>query len=467
GLTQFDSGRYVIPRQRILIGGRPVLSDSFAIEISGIAVDTTKQKLYDIKPIILVDKGPSNWWKYLLIVLFLLAVAGFLLYWFVWRKKGMTLEEKIAILPPYERAKLALQELDKAQYLEQDEIKAFYSDLTLIIRKYLDEKVYDHSLESTTQELINRLTLLKDGNQIDFDQTTIRNIDTILKRADLVKFAKSKPDPELARLDLGTIDKEIDQVKEVLPEPTEEERLADEKYQEELLKKRKRKRIIIAGAIVLLLLIGSFVGSGLHFGFRYVMDSILGDPSKELLERKEWITSEYGAPGIIITTPEVLERQKPEIPAEFESKIQQVKFRFGTLESNFFITVSTTKINAEQDQMGGQQSDSDQQPAIDLRQAADAALNALEKEGVQNMITKNEQFITPNGQEGLKTFGTADFPVNDSGGYAQGKYVYLAFAAENILQQVVMAWKENDPYADEIADRILSSVELLKPEEEE
>ena len=34
-----------------------------------------------------------------------------------------------------------------------------------------------------------------------------------LRRADLVKFAKSAPDVELAKLDRNTIDLEIDQVK--------------------------------------------------------------------------------------------------------------------------------------------------------------------------------------------------------------------------------------------------------------
>ena len=111
-----------------------------------------------------------------------------------------------------------------AGYLKNEEIKEYYSELTLIIRKYLDEKVYDHALESTTEELIGRLRLLKDGNQMDLSkEDTIKNIETILRRADLVKFAKSEPDPELAKLDRNTIDVEIDHVKEALPEPTEEE----------------------------------------------------------------------------------------------------------------------------------------------------------------------------------------------------------------------------------------------------
>lgn len=41
----------------------------------------------------------------------------------------------------------------------------------------------------------------------------------------------------------------------------------------------------------------------------------------------------------------------------------------------------------------------------------------------------------------------------------------LAFTSENVLQQLVLAWRENDPYADTMVERILNSVELKKAEE--
>ena len=44
GLTQFDSGRYVIPSVKILINNKPYLSDSIAVEVANVPVDTLKQK---------------------------------------------------------------------------------------------------------------------------------------------------------------------------------------------------------------------------------------------------------------------------------------------------------------------------------------------------------------------------------------------------------------------------------------
>jgi hypothetical protein len=467
GLTQFDSGKYTIPRQKIVIGDYEFLTDSLKVEVNNIVVDTTKQGLYDIKPIIEVDKSPSKWWLYFFGILLILALIAFLLYWFIWREKPLTEEEKVALLPPYERAKLALQALDNAHYLENNEIKAYYSDLTQIIRKYLDEKVYDRALESTTDQLINRLNILKDGNKIDINKDDIKNIETILKRADLVKFAKSKPDIELAKLDRNTIDVEIDQVKQALPEPTEEELMVDLKYQEELVKKKKKQKIIITVGLSLVLLIATYIGFSLHYGFAYVKDTIIGHQTKELLEVKEWVRSEYGAPGITITTPKVLKRQSFEIPDELKDKIKVVAFSYGGINSTLDILVVNTKFNPDQLQNTQAENQEAKENKIDLVATAENQLKELEKRGAQNIITKNEQFITPNGQEGLKTYGTADFNIPQTGKVEKGNYIILGFTTENVLQQVILIWKKDDVYADQIIDRMLNSIELLKLREED
>jgi len=467
GLTQFDSGKYTIPRQKVVIGDYEFMTDSLQVEVNNIVVDTTKQGLYDIKPIIEVDKSASKWWLYFLGILLILAFVAFLLYWFIWREKPLTDEEKVALLPPYERAKLALKALDNAHYLENNEIKAYYSDLTQIIRKYLDEKVYDRALESTTDELINRLNLLRDGNQIDISKDDIKNIETILKRADLVKFAKSKPDVELAKLDRNTIDLEIDQVKQALPEPTEEELLADQKYQEELAKRKKKKKIIITIAVSITLLIATYIGFSLHYGFAYVKDTIIGHQSKELLETKEWVTSEYGAPGVIITTPKVLKRTNIELPDELKEKMKVTAFGYGGINSTLDILVMTTKFSPNLEQNPQSENEEANENKIDLVATAENQLKQLEAQGAQNIIAKNEQFITPNGQEGLKTFGSADFKIPLTGKVVKGDYIILGFTKENILQQVILIWKQDDVYADQIIDRIMSSIELLKLREED
>ena len=457
-LTQFDSGAYTIPKQKIVVGDKIFYTDSLRVDVQTIAVDTTKQKLFDIKPMIVVEKATSKWWLYTLISLLALALISFVLYWFIWRKKPLTEEEEIALLPPYDRAKMALKKLDESDYLQNSELKDYYSELTFIIRKYLDEKVYDRALESTTDELVERLNMLRDGNQIELSNDDIKNIETILKRADLVKFAKSAPDVELARLDRNTIDIEIDQVKEALPEPTEEEKLLDEQYRDEQERKNKRKKIWLTVAASILILVATFVGFGVKYGFKYVVDTIIGEESKELLEG-QWVRSDYGVPPIMISTPVVLER----MDLQAIDTMQQVKmtmFSYGDLDSDMNILVSTSKYKDLGKNAEGEPNQ------IDLNLAVEGNIKTYENNGARNLILKKEQFITPNAAEGLKAYGTAQFPSGKEGEYREGEYVILVFTSENILQQIVLVWNNQNEYTNQTIDRIIESVELKKLEEE-
>ena len=452
GLTQFDSGSFTIPRQKIAIANKFYFTDSLKVEVKNVEIDTTKQGLYDIKPLIAVDKSPSKWWKYLLIALLILGVLAYLLYWFIWRKKPLTEAEKIALLPPYDRAKLALKKLEESDYLENQALKDYYSELTLIIRKYLDEKVYDHSLESTTDELINRLLLLKEANKIDLSIETIRNIESILKRADLVKFAKGAPEIALAQIDKQTIEAEIDHVKEALPELTEEEKLLDEKYREEIERKKKRKKVILTVVIAFFVLAAVIGGFSIKYGFNYVKDSIIGHDSKELLESKEWVTSEYGAPPLIITTPKVLKRVNSQIPEGMEQAIQDSQmFVYGSLMSNFYIVVNSTFLNPK--------------VQFDLNKAVDNVMVQFETQGAQNIITKQDDFVTPNGAEGIDIHGTMTLVNPATNKEMDSKYSILNFYNNGAYQQVQLIYDRNDNYAEQIVQRIINSIELIKPKE--
>jgi hypothetical protein len=457
-LTQFDSGAYTIPRQKIIIGDKPFFTDSLRVEVNTIEVDTTKQKLYDIKPIIEVEKSGSNWWIWILIIFLAIALIAFLLYWFIWRQKPLTEEEEIALLPPYDRAKLALKKLDESQYLIRSEVKDYYSELTLVIRKYLDEKVYDRSLESTTDELITRLQLLKEGNQFAFSKETIHNLETILKRADLVKFAKSAPDDALIEMDRATIEKEVDNVKACLPEPTEEEKLLDQQYKEAQERKKKRKKIGLTIAISVLLIIATYVGFGLKYGFTYVNDTILGNDSKELLEG-EWVESAYGYPPVYIETPQVLKRMPDSLPEELKDKFQRTVFAFGDVDENISVAIITTKtLDAQNKQEQGE-------AEKNVAQSVNQIISEWESKNVQNIITKGEQYITPNAVEGLKTYGTADFPIANSEAILKGEYAIFSFATTDAIMHITLIWSKEDTYVKDIVDRIIRSIELKSDEQ--
>lgn len=459
GLTQFDSGTYTIPQQKILFGNKTLLSDSIEINVLSIKVDTTKQKLYDIKPILQVKK-PSlkktilNW---LLILIAITAIISIVFYY--WRKRELKTKNNSLSLPPYELAKLALSKLNEEKAFENDEVKEFYSDLTLILRKYLNDKVYNHSLESTTDELLLKLNDLNKSNKISLDEESIKNIEATLKRADLVKFAKSKPSIEMVRMDKKAVLNEIESVKSGLPEPTKEEIENTIEYKLALQKKRKQKRLkqvlfgIIASALIIL------VSSIFFYGFNNVKDTVLRNPSMLLL-KKDWVSSEYGAPGIIIETPVPLSRKNFDSISNNSNDLKSKIFYYNGEGVPLKIMVKSSKTKSSGASEGKQSG------SIDLIEIAENELNALEADGASNILTKTEQFITPNGQEGLKTFGPMNYRFNSAEETISAEFIILGFSTDSLLQQLIIIWDKEDAYADEISNRIIASVELIKLNQE-
>lgn len=445
-LTQFDSGAYTIPPQRIAINEQPFFTDSFQIKVADVAVDTTKQKMYDIKPLIQVERSLADMWLTALWILLGLIVVGGLVYWFFLRKKPLTEEEKVALLPPYDRALIELKKLENSKYLIQDEYKQYYSELTDIVRSYLEEDVHVSAMESTTSELITKLEMLKDAGELNLDDDTIQQFQKILQTADLVKFAKSKPATSIAEQDRKVVEQIVIKTHEALPEPTEEDLLLNEEYLEELAKKKQRKRIYWAAAIFAGVLILGSVFSVAYFGAKKVRDTVFGYPTKDLLEG-EWVASSYGFPPILMETPDVLIRKDVDLPKETEELIKELQtFSYGSYVGIF--SVSTSSITFKE------QNEDPNFEAIIV-----STLNKFEQLGLKNIITKQEEFVTQSGVKGLKTYGSGTFGESDSDG-KKAKYNILSFGGKGFIQQIVITWEDGDEYAEEIVERILTSLDV-------
>nr|WP_299386600.1 BatD family protein [Allomuricauda sp.] len=445
-LTQFDSGSYTIPPQRVAINEQPFFTDSFNIKVADVVVDTTKQKMYDIKPLIEVDRSYAKIWMAILWILLALGIIGGLVYWFFLRKKPLTEEEKEALLPPYDRALLELKKLENSRYLIQDEYKKYYSELTDIVRSYLEEDVNVSALESTTAQLITKLELLKDAGELNLDDETIRQFQKILQTADLVKFAKSKPSTSVAEEDRKLVEQIVVRTHDALPEPTEEDLMLTEEYQLELAKKKQRKRIIWAAAIFAGLLVLGSAFSVAYYGFKEVRDTVFGYPTKELLEG-EWVASSYGYPPIEIETPDVLVRQEMELPEETKELINEFQtFSYGSYIGVFSVATSSVTYKEKADP--------------NFEAAIGATLASFEQYGLRNIITKQEEFETKSGIAGLKTYGTGNIknPVNNQS--RRAKYNILSFGGKGFMQQIIITWEDGDDYAEQIVARILTSLDV-------
>lgn len=452
GLTQFDSGRYTIPSVKILINNKAFLSDSLKVEVANVPVDTLKQKMYDIKDIVPVNES-SDWWKYLL-GLVLLAGLGVFVYWFLKKRQKEKIEEEI-YKTPIEKATTLLNNLEKKELWQHGEVKEYYSELTNIVRNYIEEAIEIPAMESTTSELIEGLKVASQKKKMKLSKETIDNLFVVLKQADLVKFAKSKPldfeiteDRKKIERAIVTLDKAIPVIVE-----TEDEMLLNEMQRQEQLKreleKKRKKRIVTAVVSVLLLLFAVTTFFVATKGFDYVKDNVIGHPSKELLEG-EWVKSEYGSPSIRIETPKVLVRTdlKKILPKDGTALIKDMQsFAYGSFIDNFYIMVSTLQYKQEM--------------KVDLAKSLDGALQALEAQGAQNMIVKQEDFETNEGAvKGIKGYGTFSKIDGDSQSSTKFYYETLIFSQDGGLQQIIIVHEEGDKYANEISDKILNSVEL-------
>jgi len=464
GLTQFDSGHYTIPQQKILINNKVFTTDSLLVEVRDVVVDTTKQKLFDIKPVIDIEKPSDGFPMWILYTVLGLLVLGLLLYFLFFRKTKAEREAENK-LAPFEEAIQHLTQLDNEGLLASKEYKKYYSELTDVLKRYLDEKVYDNALESTSDELIEKLELLRDSGKLPISKETIVELTKVLKTSDLVKFAKSQPDEGTARVDRNTIEKMLHETKQAIPEPTEEELLLDEQYRIAQKRKQKRKKIVYASITGITIILLTVVGLGIKYGFSELKDEVFGHPTKELLEGK-WIRSEYGNPAIVITTPKVLKRVSNE---QLEAMNTQ-SFAYGSMTGNFALVLNTTQIpETAQAALGQMNSESEgeeesEEQKIDLEQVNETTLQRFAQEGATDLVVKQEEY-EGNGLSGMKAFGSLNMKSPLTSRMQSTNYEIISFQQGRALQQLIVFYKEDDIYATKIVKKVLDSAELKKNEE--
>lgn len=454
GLTQFDSGKYVVSRLPVIINGKPQFSDSLKVEVKDVVVDTLKQKMYDIKDIA-TEESQSNWWMYILAFL-LFGAAGYGIYYYL---KNRPKKEKPVVVEyksPIEKATSLLQQLEQKQLWQKGEVKSYYSELTNIARTYIEEEIHIPAMESTTSELIDALRRASKQKKLKLSNETVVNLEKVLKQADLVKFAKSKPLDFEIEEDKKRIANSIVIIHKSIPkevEKVDELELWNEQQKEKArleqlrrAKNKKRTQITLAIVGVIVFVFGFFV---ITKGFDWTKDKILGNETRELAEG-EWIYSEYGNPGIKLETPQVLVRLVTKKSRLFK-EMQQ--FSYGNLSDDFYIGLGTYKFK----QAKGF-NEKPKENKVDLDKAVDEAITQLEKEGAANIFVKSEDFDTQNGVKGKRAYGT--LMVKGSRSSERKHYEILFFSQDDGLQKVMIAFKENDEFGKQITERVFNSVQL-------
>lgn len=196
-ISTFFTGDFEIPpltiRYTVPGSGK---SRNLATEKIKIKVESVKPSeagdIRDIKPPVEI---PRDWkriasWASVGAGLLLLTAGGF--FWYRrWRQgKGLLPVRLEPPRPPHELALEALARLETSDLLALGAIKAFYIEVSEIIRRYAEGRYGFIALEMTTEELLEALSRAGVNTEVH------ECFRVFLERCDLVKFAKYEPPAE-------------------------------------------------------------------------------------------------------------------------------------------------------------------------------------------------------------------------------------------------------------------------------
>lgn len=195
-VTSFDSGYYkvdpVYAETRGINGLKRYYSDYSLLEVARVKLTPpdTVSKIFDI---VQPYKAPLTIGEIMPWILLILLTS--VIIWLILRflKKFSRSKKEVVgpaiIEPAHEIAFRELEKLREEKLWQNGETKKYYTRLTEILRQYLENRFRVFSLELTTSETLE--ALIKTGFKKDESYNKLKSV---LNGADLVKFAKYKPE---------------------------------------------------------------------------------------------------------------------------------------------------------------------------------------------------------------------------------------------------------------------------------
>jgi hypothetical protein len=134
--------------------------------------------IHDIKPLEILAADWSLLF-YMLVTLFVLAIIGAGVYYWKKRRNRKQIPDAAPILPH----EAALKLLDALADVEKLDGKAFYFNLSSILRAYIQARYNINALEMTTEELLPKI------DRLDLNREMHQELKALLRSSDPVKFA--------------------------------------------------------------------------------------------------------------------------------------------------------------------------------------------------------------------------------------------------------------------------------------
>lgn len=187
-LTCFDSGSYYLPP---IVFNANKKTEGVLLSVNTIPMNDTSS-MKNITPIKIgteedftkgeLEKIKKKRWRAIFIVLGSILLIILVYYLFRKYKKNGSLLKPTIVIPPHITALNKLQNLKKQKLWEIGELKEYYSEISLILREYIEIRFNFPALELPTSDIIRNLKQL--------DTEILSKLRSILQKADNIKYAK-------------------------------------------------------------------------------------------------------------------------------------------------------------------------------------------------------------------------------------------------------------------------------------
>ena len=190
-VSSYDSGFYYIPEQIFETATEKAFTNPVGLTVNTVPVDENADDINAEKAIM---SAPFSWvelakWTGMgLAGVLVVVIVVLLLMRFVFNKKVKILPETPeVVLPAHVVALQKLEQIKTEKIWQQGQIKQFYTEVTDVIREYLEGGYDINAMELTTDEIV---ALVKKNKELDEIRLVLKEM---LELSDLVKFAKFVP----------------------------------------------------------------------------------------------------------------------------------------------------------------------------------------------------------------------------------------------------------------------------------
>ena len=217
-VTSFKDSLFYINPLPFVVNGDTMLTNSLSLNvIQPFEMDTT-DAITDIKPVM----KPKIWWwgilRWVLLAILIIALIVGALFLYDWLRKRFHKEYTEPVNPEILRPcdEVALEKLDgikEEKVWQSGEYKRYFSELTFVVREYIGRRYDVHSTEKTSDDTLaamKPILIAEDRKEL------YHKLESMLRLADLVKFAKWNPMPDECEVSLAAA---YSFVRETAPEP--------------------------------------------------------------------------------------------------------------------------------------------------------------------------------------------------------------------------------------------------------